>query len=683
MDKRTLAKIPVENVAPEIREFAHNADIDIFVSLKESGEDNTLIMNIYQAEDIIKGVLLPQRRIFIAEHDYITQNMTGTGSRWLTGRIDSILGVDYWYSRKRCAFTDSISRRIYEDRYGVIDDMAHWYKKLYDWQSDIVAERLTARHERELAHTNEMMAHVPSTPKGFLSWINDTALAEYHYLVYQSGNRRHTRGYCTCCRNKVSLDTKAQRIRRNEHGHCPECGKEIIFMPAGAQLNVYREKYRFENENHKWVCLFQKVKGGIVARFFEAGVRFPGREANIHRVPHYWHRELCRTFYMDGKEMESFEYRDYKQSGILRWCPDADKVCCGLAITYTRNLKRVLKGTEYQYCALNLFQNTCKGEAIPVWRYMAKYPVNKYFEFMVKTGLTDMLKQKLGDNSYIIRDVLNDNGTTPQEVFNVPKPYVRLIIDMKPSLTELRLIQQCGMDGVMPKAEEISRWHELFGCDDETLGMVNAHNAHFSLSRFMNYIEKQSGRSAGYRYPKAEPRDVKSDWKDYIRWAAELGYDLTDTYYLLPSDLHKAHDHAHAEYEKQRSKLKAARNRRIARQVKKICASAVKGKGYEMRTDDLMIVVPKDAEDIRREGNIQHHCVGGYVERVAQGKTMILFVRKVSAPDIPYYTMEWADNHVVQCRGIRNSSMTDEVKAFVGAFEKLMVGMAPTEPVAV
>lgn len=47
-------------------------------------------------------------------------------------------------------------------------------------------------------------------------------------------------------------------------------------------------------------------------------------------------------------------------------------------------------------------------------------------------------------------------------------------------------------------------------------------------------------------------------------------------------------------------------------------------------------------------------------------------VRKSTEPDKPYFTMEWNNNHIIQCRGSHNCGMPPEVEAFVKAFEKKM-----------
>ena len=64
------------------------------------------------------------------------------------------------------------------------------------------------------------------------------------------------------------------------------------------------------------------------------------------------------------------------------------------------------------------------------------------------------------------------------------------------------------------------------------------------------------------------------------------------------------------------------------------------------------------------EGKMLCHCVARYAKDVASGKTLILFIRKTSEPDKPFYTLEYKYGSVVQNRGHRNCSRTAEVKAF-------------------
>lgn len=116
---------------------------------------------------------------------------------------------------------------------------------------------------------------------------------------------------------------------------------------------------------------------------------------------------------------------------------------------------------------------------------------------------------------------------------------------------------------------------------------------------------------------------------------------------------------------KERMQLAKAAMSEIFKENEGTDAFSIKGKG-------LVLVVPKNAQEIRAEGEALHHCVGSYVKDVAKGLTSIYFVRKASEPGIPYYTMEYKNGKVMQCRGNRNCGMTPEVQAFTQVFEQKM-----------
>ena len=60
----------------------------------------------------------------------------------------------------------------------------------------------------------------------------------------------------------------------------------------------------------------------------------------------------------------------------------------------------------------------------------------------------------------------------------------------------------------------------------------------------------------------------------------------------------------------------------------------------DFEQDGMKILYPATPEDIVAEGHALHHCVGGYADRHAEGSTTIMFLRLISRPDQPYYTME-------------------------------------------
>ena len=60
----------------------------------------------------------------------------------------------------------------------------------------------------------------------------------------------------------------------------------------------------------------------------------------------------------------------------------------------------------------------------------------------------------------------------------------------------------------------------------------------------------------------------------------------------------------------------------------------------EFETDDFIVMLPPTAQDLVREGNEMHHCVGGYVDGVANGETLIVYIRKKSEPNKSYITAQ-------------------------------------------
>ena len=87
---------------------------------------------------------------------------------------------------------------------------------------------------------------------------------------------------------------------------------------------------------------------------------------------------------------------------------------------------------------------------------------------------------------------------------------------------------------------------------------------------------------------------------------------------------------------------------------------------------DFEIVLPTCPQDLITEGNQMHHCVGGYVERVARGETLIVFVRNKNNLNAPYITCHGELNgEINQCYLLydRNISKEQDV-AFQRAYAK-------------
>jgi hypothetical protein len=68
--------------------------------------------------------------------------------------------------------------------------------------------------------------------------------------------------------------------------------------------------------------------------------------------------------------------------------------------------------------------------------------------------------------------------------------------------------------------------------------------------------------------------------------------------------------------------------------------------------------------------------VGTYVERVAKGKTNIVFLRKKEQIEKPFYTLEIRNGVIVQSRGFDDVDPTDDVKKAIDRFKTKKLNLA-------
>ena len=82
---------------------------------------------------------------------------------------------------------------------------------------------------------------------------------------------------------------------------------------------------------------------------------------------------------------------------------------------------------------------------------------------------------------------------------------------------------------------------------------------------------------------------------------------------------------------------------------------------YEHEDHDFCVVIPKGPEDLVVEGVQLSHCVKSYIDRVSDGRTNIVFIRKKEEPWKPFFTVEVTNDRVVaQVHGLANRNADTE-----------------------
>lgn len=147
---------------------------------------------------------------------------------------------------------------------------------------------------------------------------------------------------------------------------------------------------------------------------------------------------------------------------------------------------------------------------------------------------------------------------------------------------------------------------------------------------------------------------------------------------LWPRDLQSAHDRLNALRVVQQSKEKSAKLQAGFDRVLETYGDLQWNDGH------LTVILPKSNQDLVLEGAILRHCVGGYGEKHAEGKNIILFIRHHRRPERSYYTLNISfrgdSPREIQLHGYGNErhgkhkqythSIPKEVRAFVDRWER-------------
>ncbi len=142
---------------------------------------------------------------------------------------------------------------------------------------------------------------------------------------------------------------------------------------------------------------------------------------------------------------------------------------------------------------------------------------------------------------------------------------------------------------------------------------------------------------------------------DYWRMIWEAEHTLPESR-IFPKDLQRRHDEAVMQKKVTEDEMTSAQIR--AR------AESASWMAFEDKETGLFIRPAESHAELIHEGQVLNHCVRTYAQSVARGETMILFIRRLELPALPYFTLEFKNGKVNQNRGLRNCDRTPEVNAF-------------------
>jgi len=303
---------------------------------------------VFTRDDILRNE--PIYEIFISntENKYLTYNLIE--KKWKTAKIDNLGNWGDFY-KPQARYYAKGSEKIITDY--INNEYKRGYEAIYQFQTKIKEDELKRKHRKITEKIDSEMELVPELPKDFNKWIDNKAMIHSRYIYYLY-SRNVKEGFCTHCGNIVQIINP----KHNTEGTCKQCKSKITYKAIKKAGTVMDEGY---------ASIMQKTKEGYVLRYFEIRKKYKdykNPELNVY--------ELVRVLYdKNFLSTGTYEWGEIKNTGVYRWCTWEDKpysyssyrsyqTYIYPSTVYEKNLKKVFKGTKYQYCAVDQFVKDLK-----------------------------------------------------------------------------------------------------------------------------------------------------------------------------------------------------------------------------------------------------------------------------------------------------------------------------------
>ena len=619
-----------------------------------------LVLYVYSREKAAMGEFLPEFTVFQGKDDFVTlaRKEDGTTTWRLSAFEDLGRG---WPFRSGCAF---FSPKDEERVQGFLrgKEKGGLYS-LARAQSRIQQQKRMDRQRLRERRIMERMETLPPLPQDMAEWVHYYVMPAYFFYDYKKG-AKDVEGICSSCGKATAI----AGARHNKKGVCPVCGREVTMKARGRRGNLY---------DRKTCQVLQKTGPDEVAiRIVKCHYTYKTDD-----TPEKFIRENARLFIKkeDAGDILCDAYYDSYGGGLLtswrrgfrpvisHWQYNFEAEQCGHV--YCGNLPEELEGTPWQYCPVRTFYEHYNGE-MEMEPFLSAYLEHPKFEHLIKTGFF-MLASNLAYNRYN-NSTLDETQNRTHRLLGVMAEDVSFLRHMDPDMSTLNLFREYCQANLKDR-QKLLLWQRENKVERDVLKILE----HMTPHKMMRYMDGQysflSLRRSQYgtlRYSSMQV--LVSEYRDYLDMCVKQNYDMRNSFVLYPKDLQKSHDKvAH------RIKMKA--DAKMRRDFKTAYKSIMQRMDFEM--DGMKIVYPATPEEIIAEGNTLHHCVGGYVDRVARKECIILFLRKSKNLSKSFYTIEVRGREIIQVRGMKNDPPTPKVERFMKKWKREVL-MAPAAKAA-
>lgn len=433
---------------------------------------------------------------------------------------------------------------------------------------------------------------------------------DWHWLIRSPGNQHAT---CSYCGQRVELDRLT--FKHGDTERCPYCEKNVKIRDVKKNTNYGRW-------TEYMVVRLIKSFGNIFTE-----ISFCTWNSIVE------HREVSRSEPYELRICQGKEIRNYKkgycyefENSHYAWISGRDndaKKHWNNKVIFQSPIEQMIAESDVKYACID--KANPDGGFNLNWIVMArKYP---FVEMLWKSGMKNLFHNYMDDES--------GKATAKRYI----REHRELLKKTNPNFNQIEWLDAWVKGLEFKDYELLLKVKNYIGSFDPEVPFIRFLGNRNEIPKFFKYLAKQN--CSAYHY------------MDYVKLMNQIGTPV-DKNTKYPKDINAAHNDATKKFNiiTQEAKIKDFENIRE------------KFKDQTYQSMGFAVLIPIDAQDVLREGKVLSHCVGSYINDIASGNTMILFVRKADDLETPYYTMEYREGKIAQCRGDHNKPMPDDVKKF-------------------
>lgn len=552
-----------------------------------------------------------------------------SGMKLSTLLTDGDLQMAYWRIEKKDA---AIAPEHEEIIFSYLERKERYCTKSRAIKAIEYEESEYAYEKREIAllrkenRIEKMMGKVEmiTETKEFKEWMMQIFPEKYIFTenrTFKLGKRY----YCASCGGKFYSKEKWKHDSEHE---CKKCGTKAIVKTR--TINICKKKS---------IIVFQQYDSDtVIERIF----RFQCHSGlcNQKAIRSYWQQERIRLFLKEGKRTKI--YYGTKNSEVASehiqgwWDTKGGMLFDKKYLVYPGTIKdttlpKVLKDELLVGATREMDYD----------KLVYAFEIRPFLEYLFKGKLFNLASEIIDCHCWSNGEIefLDINATNIPDLLRLDKQRANRMRDIDGNSKALEALQY-----EIQKGEKISQENLRYIADNKIdLNDLCIDRTRLSVNKAINYLRRQTEEN------RMTAKVTLQYYRDYLNMAADRGMDLQDDIVRVNKRMLEFHNRYLEEKNRQANEKRAKELNKKFPNIKKNYRKNKELYGFE--TEEYVFILPKEASDIMTEGQIQHHCVGAsdtYFKRMNEGTSFIAFMRRKSAPEIPYYTVEIKGTEIKQ-----------------------------------